>query len=1030
MSNGMLKYTSVSIKKPLSKLKPGNVFGSTEEANSQVVRKKIQWPDSLKEFVGRCFENCSDKDRPFIEKELKEIITKAFEDDTVFSIDWDKIELKTLKKQKKQFNGHIQSNKVNKVKTEPSNLNTFSISETEHQKEKRIKRFEQKDKIKTSNEILDVDTSSHRSDVIDWDEHTIVGKSQQLEKKYLRLTSAPDPETVRPLPVLKKTLEFLKAKWKEENNYLYICDQFKSLRQDLTVQRIKNDFTVMVYEIHARIALEKGDLGEYNQCQTQLFSLYSYNLPGHPDEFLAYRILYLLHTRNKSDIHEILLKLTEEEKKNHAVKHALDVRAAFGMSNYHSLFRLYLDAPNMGGYLMDCFVERERVIALCKMFKAYRPSLSLKFLCKELSFENESECFEFLLVRSNKDIFTRDEQSKSIYINTKDALEYFEQAKLKDKCILMVGSRKSQKSTNRKDLVANIAPKSATSIEPPKKVIKALYDYVSQSSVELAFSKGDFFYVIGNENDENWYEACNPTTNVRGLVPVSYFQVLGKTERDVLNTKNLEKSSEKNHTNQVSSKTQSLYGIVQYDFHAERPDELEAQAGEAIIVIAHSNHEWFVAKPIGRLGGPGLIPVSFIEIRDFSTGKAVTNVQELVNSMAIPRVEEWKKMAAEYKKNSISLGKFNFDEDSSNKSNSASISQNNQNIDSSKKCIHNTKIIHEPFYHNNEEVCVVSSRVIKHVYSNERYQYLVYAEMENSCYRNLFRYYEDFYNLQVMLLDEFPVEAGRTGKRRILPYMPIPLSYVDDQISQRRCIDLDTYLRDLCRLPSYIRKSSLVTNFFSLRECDIESNTPITMIQPSCTELSDEIVEYPGSKDSILDCNDLPSSPNNYKKSVSESQLSSNLSFLPLSSKNFGISSRSVSTESQYDYELSKLTETFQSSSIQKDESAYSPISRTLKECQIQISRSFSQDNTLQSGIYSDSSYVKIKIYFLDDLIAIRVPRQITFIQLMEKLQGRLGTKIKSLRCKETNDHLYLIKCDNDLRNAINKNSKLVLYAE
>ena len=47
-----------------------------------------------------------------------------------------------------------------------------------------------------------------------------------------------------------------------------------------------------------------------------------------------------------------------------------------------------------------------------------------------------------------------------------------------------------------------------------------------------------------------------------------------------------------------------VYGIVQYDFNAERPDELEAKAGEAIIVIAQSNPEWFVAKPIGRLGAP------------------------------------------------------------------------------------------------------------------------------------------------------------------------------------------------------------------------------------------------------------------------------------------------------------------------------------------------------------------------------------------------------------------------------------------
>jgi bud emergence protein 1 len=213
-------------------------------------------------------------------------------------------------------------------------------------------------------------------------------------------------------------------------------------------------------------------------------------------------------------------------------------------------------------------------------------------------------------------------------------------------------------------------------------VIRALYDYEAQSSQELSFQKGDFFHVIGRENDTDWYEACNPALpDARGLVPVAFFQALGKTERDSGQSEESPQAVRApDHdsgysdtsgtlvgtgTNTArSSKTMGkgsgamVYGIVMYDFAAERPDELDAKAGEAIIVIAQSNPEWFVAKPIGRLGGPGLIPVSFIEIRDMTSGQAVTDAQEAVQRAGVPKVEEWKKMAADYKNSSITLGKF------------------------------------------------------------------------------------------------------------------------------------------------------------------------------------------------------------------------------------------------------------------------------------------------------------------------------------------------------------------------------------
>ena len=385
-------------------------------------KSKRDWPDSVRNYVQRAFatENrAEDVSREEMERKLKEVISNAVESNHLYTVDWANLPLpqhmildsrkrvaqipqvlaggvtplslgetnrnSTAATSKKRKSGgeehsqrgqekvppwHLSTNNQNVFedrisypdKRQRIELNGKGSSKSQQEKANRMKRFE--DGRSGHGARQPFLPSKTNGQAPGQDQGPVVGRCQDLEKRYFRLTSAPNPDTVRPLLVLEKTLEYLKKKWKKENNYSYICDQFKSLRQDLTVQHIKTDFTVDVYEIHARIALEKGDLGEYNQCQTQLRALHAQHLGGHPEEFKAYRILYFIHTCNRTDMNDVLADLTPEEKKDPAVKHALETRSALALGNYHRFFQLYLDTPNMGAYLMDIFVARERLAVL------------------------------------------------------------------------------------------------------------------------------------------------------------------------------------------------------------------------------------------------------------------------------------------------------------------------------------------------------------------------------------------------------------------------------------------------------------------------------------------------------------------------------------------------------------------------------------------------------------------------------------------------------------------------------------------
>ena len=159
------------------------------------------------------------------------------------------------------------------------------------------------------------------------------------------------------------------------------------------MQRIKNEFTVEVYEVHARIALEAVGRATNDVLTVRktwastinvspcFVSCTSWASAGTHKNFwrIAFCISCIQRTEVVSsplamadlDMATLLAQLTPAEKADPGVHHALQTAAALATSNYVRFFRLYNDAPNMAGYIMDHFVERERMAALAVMSRRY-----------------------------------------------------------------------------------------------------------------------------------------------------------------------------------------------------------------------------------------------------------------------------------------------------------------------------------------------------------------------------------------------------------------------------------------------------------------------------------------------------------------------------------------------------------------------------------------------------------------------------------------------------------------------------------
>ncbi|RXG43934.1 hypothetical protein VDGE_09892 [Verticillium dahliae] len=274
---------------------------------------KVVFSPSVREYVRRAFLPANlnpSVSREEVEAKLKETISSAVDTGSIDSIDWDNMPSPTAL---------VQAARHHAAATSMFNVNA---------------------KKRKSTDLGGDDQSS----AVPW-RHTNSNPSSSLEDRITHPSPDKRPSMDEPLPKsIGATIPHASA----VNG------------SHLTVQRIKNDFTVTVYELHARIALEKGDL-------------------------------------------------------------------ALALGNYHKFFQLYLDTPNMGAYLMDMFVVRERLAALCNICKAYKPDVKLRFITEELGFESDHDAAQFIVDYNGQDLL--EERQDSISLMTGKAGPLFETAR-------------------------------------------------------------------------------------------------------------------------------------------------------------------------------------------------------------------------------------------------------------------------------------------------------------------------------------------------------------------------------------------------------------------------------------------------------------------------------------------------------------------------------------------------------------------------------------------------------------------------
>ncbi|ELP87324.1 leukocyte receptor cluster member, putative [Entamoeba invadens IP1] len=234
------------------------------------------------------------------------------------------------------------------------------------------------------------------------DKENLVGTSQALEKHYFRVKGIPKSSEVRPEVVLKQAFKFVMDNFKKTNDYDYICDQLKGIRQDLTLQHIEDEFSVQVYELHAHLSLENQDISEFIQCASALKNLYhTMKRPIDDEKVILYSASMILCNMDGKNVspaaHYTLIRDIPDSILTHpTIQLALNIKKAFVVGDYFTFFNLYTTAITQFKLILVLAIDKVRINTAYTLFYAVRPTIDVEHFKKYLFFKDDEDYTQFI----------------------------------------------------------------------------------------------------------------------------------------------------------------------------------------------------------------------------------------------------------------------------------------------------------------------------------------------------------------------------------------------------------------------------------------------------------------------------------------------------------------------------------------------------------------------------------------------------------------------------------------------------------